>query len=170
MKTLLIARHAKSDWGDPSLHDHDRPLNSRGRRDASRVGRALAERGRVPDLAYSSTSARTRETWALLEPHLPDPPPVEWLRDLYMASTAGLMKVVRSAPVGTGTLMVLGHNPGIHDLATDLSASGRASLLNLVGRGMPTGAVAVVELDGDDWDDTAGGGRLADFIVPRALA
>lgn len=168
MKTLLIARHAKSDWGDASLPDHDRPLNARGRRDAPRVGIALAERGHAPAHVYSSTAARTRETWALMEPHLPGRPRVEWLREMYLAPASRLLDVVRSAPAGADTVMALGHNPGIHGLAAGLSVDGRTSLLGVVGRNMPTGAVAVVELDGDGWEDVAGG-RLADLILPRAL-
>ncbi len=168
MRTLLIARHAKSDWSDPRLPDHDRPLSRRGLRDAPNVGRALAERGHAPDYVCSSTSVRTRETWALMEPHLPGRPRVDWLPGLYLGSTARLLAALQSAPAEAGTVMALGHNPGIHGLAAELPATGRPSLLRLVGRNMPTGAVAIVELDGDGWEDMAGG-RLADLILPRAL-
>lgn len=175
MKTLLIARHAKSDWTDSSLDDHDRPLNARGRRDAPKVARAVAAAGCVPERVYSSTSARTRETWALMRAELVrigalGPAPLEeWRRDLYLASAGHVLDVVRAAPAGAGAIMALWHNPGVHELSARLSVHGDPALLERVGRHMPTGAVAVVELDGPRWDAAAAGGRLARLILPREL-
>ena len=175
MKTLLIARHAKSDWTDSSLEDHDRPLNERGRRDAPKVARAIAAAGCVLDRVYSSTSARTRETWALMRPELArlgalGPPPLaRWRRDLYLASAGHVLDVLKAAPPGAGAIMALGHNPGVHELAARLSVRGEPATLQRVARHMPTGAVAVVELDAPRWDAAATGGRLARLILPRNL-
>lgn len=169
MRTLLIARHAKSDWSAPELADHERPLNARGRRDAPRVAHALAGRGRTPDHVFSSTSARTRETWALMAPCFDARPPVEWLPELYLASPRTVLDVAASAPAGAATVMVLGHNPGVHEAAARLSARGAAEALERIGAHMPTGAVAVVELDGSSWKGAAGDGTLADLILPKEL-
>ena len=175
MKTLLIARHAKSDWGNPSLPDHDRPLNARGRRDAPKVARAVAAAGCVLERVYSSTSARTRETWARMRPELTrlgalgPRPLVEWRRDLYLASAADVQAVVRAAPADADAIMVLGHNPAVHQVAARLSVRGEPALLERVARHMPTGAVAVVELDAPRWDAAASGGMLARLILPRDL-
>ena len=100
MRTLYVLRHAKSDWGDASLQDFDRPLNGRGRKAAKAMGSEMRERGLAPDLVYSSPSARTTETLARVE---------EWLRrelrevevpSIYLAETGTLVDLIRSAPAG----------------------------------------------------------------------
>lgn len=169
MRRLLLARHAKSSWSDTSLMDHDRPLNGRGRRAASLVAAALEDRGFVPDLVYSSTSRRTRDTWALMEPRFGGHPRVEYLSGLYHAPPRAVLDIVAGAPPTAGTLMVLGHNPSAHALAAHLAREGSREQRDRVIRSFPTGAVAVIELAGEDWDGADAGGRLLDFIVPRFL-
>ncbi|MGI9628294.1 MAG: SixA phosphatase family protein [Longimicrobiales bacterium] len=170
MPTLLLARHAKSSWDHPSLTDHDRPLNDRGRRAAPLVGAALREGGWIPDLVYSSTSVRTRETWALLGEALGDGPEVEFQQDLYLASPGTMFGAIQSAPPDTSTLMILAHNPGTHALAVGLASTGPTDDLRALRMKFPTGAVAVLEFDQDRWGEIDDQGRLLTFIQPRHLS
>lgn len=169
MRRLLLARHAKSSWGDPSLADHDRPLNGRGRRAAPLVAAALAERGFAPDTVYSSSSCRTRETWELMAPRFAGHPHVEFLSRLYLAPPRAVLETIASVPAATATLMVLGHNPSTHALAAYLARKGDPRQRDRIIRSFPTGAVAVIELDGDDWGEAEEGGELLDYVIPRSL-
>ena len=169
MKRLLLARHAKSSWRDRSLRDHDRPLNGRGRRAAPRVGAKLEELGCAPERVYSSTSARTRETWALMEPHFRGRPVVEFSRELYLASPKALLDAAAAAPPEAGAIMLLGHNPSTHAVAAYLARSGDPEEIERLRHAFPTGAVAVVELSGSAWSDVEQGGALAHFLLPRKL-
>lgn len=178
MKRIVVVRHAKSSWADSAVADHDRPLNARGRWAAKRVAAALAERGYAPELTYCSTAARTRQTWELMasrferasrEDEAGNAPQVRFLRELYLATTATLLELAAAAPADAGTLMILGHNPGVHSLACRLARSGDPEDMDLLRLKMPTGAAAVVELGGDRWDLVPGGGELTHLILPRRL-
>lgn len=169
MRHLIAVRHAKSSWADHSLSDHDRPLNARGRRAAPMVAAALRDAGYVPDLAYSSTSARTRETWSLMAPAFGNDPPVHFRRELYLASLAAILRVVASAPPEVKTVMTLGHNPGILQVALELSRRGDPEELRTLRGGLPTGTAVVVALDGDSWLSVTEGGEMVKLILPRRL-
>ena len=169
MRRLLLARHAKSSWGDPSLADHDRPLNRRGRRAAPLVAAALAARGFAPDTVYSSTSCRTHETWERMAPRFGGRPHVEFLSELYLAPPRAVLETIATAPSAVETLMVLGHNPSTHALAAYLARKGDPEQRDRIIRSFPTGAVAVIELDSDDWGEVEKGGELLDYVIPRTL-
>lgn len=161
MKTLLLLRHAKSSWDEPSLRDFDRPLAGRGKRDAPRIGRALAERGPLPDLIVSSPAARTRatikavRTAALLEADL------QFEDIVYGASSAELIKLIRRLPAEKNCVMIVGHNPGLEDLVTRLT--------KMPAR-MPTAALACVEFKEGGWEDIEDGeGNLAWLLTPKDL-
>lgn len=162
MKTLLVLRHAKSSWEDTELKDHDRPLNPRGVRDAPRMGRLLAAEELVPDLVLSSTAVRALDTAELAMGVIDGAPEIESTRDLYLASPHDYLEVIGARGGDAGRLMVVGHNPGITALVTRLTG---------VCEEMPTAALAVVELEIDDWSgiETAGRGRLAAFWRPKDL-
>ncbi len=170
MPILLLARHAKSSWADGSLRDHDRPLNRRGADDAPRVGSALKERDLVPDLVYSSTSARTRETVAGLEDGIEMPLEVHFIPELYLASPGTMLAAVQSAPDDVERLMILAHNPGTHALAVGLAADGARKDLEQMRYKFPTGAVAVLTFETDRWSDIQGDGTLVEFIRPRFIS
>ena len=169
MRRVMLARHAKSSWGDPTLTDHERPLNARGYRAAILVGAALNKLGCVPDVVYSSTSVRTRETWERMEPHLGGQPRVEFHRDLYLASPRMVLAAIASAPAEVHTLMVLGHNPSTHALAAYLARTGDPRDIDRLRGKFPTGAVAVIDLASESWADAEEGGDLVHFILPRTL-
>ena len=169
MKTLLLFRHAKSSWDDDSLPDHRRPLAPRGRRAAPAVAAQLRELDAVPDLVLSSTSQRTRQTIQLALDHLGHPM-VEFDEVLYLAGPSQILRSIRATDDLVDTLMLVGHNPGMHEISialTDRDASTAAARLDAK---FPTAAVAVVEFDVDRWEDIGPGlGRLAHFVRPKDL-
>jgi len=138
MPTLILLRHAKSDWsgGEP---DHERPLAARGRRQAPEAGRWLADHVDRIDLAVVSSAARARSTWSLAAAELSTAPPVRLDEQVYGASSSTLLRVVRDLPDDLGTVVLVGHNPGLEDLASTLAGSWVS---------MPTSALAVLDVDG----------------------
>jgi phosphohistidine phosphatase len=138
MITLAIARHAKSDWGDPVLSDHDRPLNARGRRDAPAMAKLLAARGFRPAAILSSTATRAQDTAAAFAAALGVPVTLE--RSLYGASAGTLLAV--AAASGEERVLLVAHDPGLSELAHALAADITH---------MPTCAVATFVWDTDDW-------------------
>lgn len=168
MKTLILLRHAKSSWDDSALDDHDRPLAGRGRRAAPAIAAHLADSGYIPDLVLCSTAARTRETLDLASEHLGGPP-VEYDTSLYLAGPGRLLRNVRDAD-DVDTLMVVGHNPGIHTFALGLCDRTVDAELRPLERKFPTAAVAVIEFDTESWDEIGQGtGRLVHFMRPKDL-
>ncbi|MGR3461990.1 MAG: SixA phosphatase family protein [Roseovarius sp.] len=161
MKRLILMRHAKSDWGDPTLPDRDRPLNARGRRSATALGGWLRAKGAVPDQILCSSSERTQETCARL--NLPLAP---GLHDaLYLAEVPDMLRLLRGA-TGSQVLM-LGHNPGIAEFAACLVA---APPDHPRFGDYPTGAALVARFEIDDWADVAPGtGTALHFTIPRDL-
>ncbi|TGQ46618.1 MULTISPECIES: histidine phosphatase family protein [unclassified Mesorhizobium] len=170
MKQLLLLRHAKSSWDDPDLIDFDRPLAGRGQKAALRVGRELARRGWLPDLALVSPALRTRDTWRLVSAELPGKTPAKFAQALYEASAADILAKVRQANSSTASLLVLGHNPGLEEFARRLAGTGsdEAALRKLEEK-FPTTAVARFVFDGD-WAQLAlGAARLTHCIRPKDL-
>ena len=160
---LVIVRHAKSSWADPDLADHDRPLNARGRRAATVVGRHLRDAGPVPDLVVCSSATRARETLARFE--LPAATDVRVEDLLYGADAPTLLDRLRTVPATVGSVLLLGHNPGVEDLVALLVADRHA-----VPDRFPTGAVADLRVSNGRWSELAPhGAALRDFVVPRAL-
>jgi len=146
MRSLLILRHAKSSWDDPSQDDYDRPLNKRGRKEAKAVGKRM--RSRLPDLVLSSSAVRARETVALWQKASRYEGPIEERRDFYLASPERYLEALQGLGTRGATTMVVGHNPGLEEL-----------VLRLTGRHepMPTAALAELELALDSWEDLARG-------------
>jgi phosphohistidine phosphatase len=143
-RTLIVLRHAKSDWsgGEPDI---DRPLAPRGLRQAPEAGQWLAAHAGRLDLALVSPAQRTRSTWELVAAQLTDPPEVRVDDRLYAASGGQLLAVLRELPDDLATIVLVGHNPGVEDLVERLT--GR--LVEL-----PTSAIAVAT----GWDSWAGAG------------
>ncbi|MET9571144.1 SixA phosphatase family protein [Streptomyces virginiae] len=163
---LLLVRHAKAvPKGDPA-EDFERALGERGKADAPRTGRWLADEGYNADLALCSPSRRTRQTWQLLAPALPDPPDVVYDERLYNAAPNALVTVLTERGAGLGCVALVGHNTGIHELATALCGTGSAELLEQLKDGFPTSGVVVVDLAGG-WEDLAPGrGHLTAMWSP----
>jgi phosphohistidine phosphatase len=163
--TLILTRHGKSDWDAPG-GDHARPLNARGRAAAGAVAGWLAEKEWRPELVLSSDALRTRQTWAQMAPRL-GAVPVDWRRRLYLAEPGTMLRVLREAGRGRRVLLLLGHNPGIAQLAQALLAEAPA---HPRFADFPTCATLVARFDAADWGAVrSGSGRVLDFVVPREL-
>ncbi|MGQ9371923.1 SixA phosphatase family protein [Azospirillum sp. A39] len=171
MKTLFLLRHAKSAWDDPSLADHDRPLAPRGRKAAPRVGRRLRDLGLRPERALCSTARRAVDTLALVLEALGGDVPVEREHGLYLCGSRGLLERLRGVPGDVGSLMLVAHNPDLHELATELAGAGPAEAVAALRAKFPTGACAVLTFEAADWRAVEpGAGRLVEFMLPRTLA
>ena len=168
MRRLLLLRHAKSDWPE-GIADAERPLNERGNAAAPLIAAFIAKEKFAPGLALVSTARRTRETWALISPHLPS---VEAKFDdrLYGAPADSILRVIRETPAEIETLLVIGHNPGLERLAESFAKSGNADAIRRLGKKYPTAGLAVIELPLNDWKEAAPpAGRLEMFVTPKSL-
>jgi phosphohistidine phosphatase len=164
MHQLLFLRHAKSSWDDPKLADRDRPLSKRGRRAAARMRSAIGELGLMPDVVLVSPSRRTLETLAALEPW-DDAPVVEQIDGLYLATAQQLLTVLRDVNETVRSVMLIGHNPGMHELAVQLSGVSDGRL----AAGFPTAALAEFSI-GTQWRQLdQAGTRLNRFLTPKDL-
>lgn len=157
MQRLILFRHAKAERTSPTGEDYDRPLAARGREDALLMGRVLTEAGYKPDLALVSSARRTIQTWEAAATAFPAAR-VDLVRELFLADAETLLAAAERAAVRGETLMLLAHNPGLHDLALQLSAGGDDLRL---ARGFPTGAAAVFDVP------EPGRYRLADVLFPE---
>jgi len=169
MRTLYLLRHAKSSWASPLLDDFERPLNKRGREAAPQVGRLLRRRGLLPDLVLCSAARRAMETWELAGHAIGRNLPVKVYRGLYLASAAKILDIIRRASDETGSLLVVGHNPGMERCALQLAGPGSdpEALADLQAK-YPTAAVSVLEVDAERWRDLDfGAARLTGFLKPR---
>lgn len=163
---LLLIRHAKSSWDDPALPDRERPLTKRGRKAAERVAAHLRRAGHRPDLVLCSPSRRTRETLELLKLGGADAVVDD---GLYGANDDDLLARLRELPEDAGTVAVIGHNPGMQDLAIELVGSDAAAGAVRLRERFPTAAMAVFDVEGR-WRDLAPSRvRLASFVVPKDL-
>lgn len=168
-RQLLLLRHAKSSWGDLALDDFDRPLAQRGLDAAPSMGREIARRGWIPQKALVSAALRTRDTWRLVSGEWDATrSEVEFSRAIYEASADDILAEIRKTAKPVSTLLVVGHNPGMEELARRL-ASGRsdAGVLDRLRAKFPTGALARFEFEGD-WNSLkTGTARLTHFVRPR---
>lgn len=165
-KRLILTRHAKSSWDDPTMADHDRPLNDRGKAAAADLGHWLASRGYIPDEVLCSDALRTRKTWSGIAPALPGTPVLTLKPALYHAGPDVMLAVLKHAQADT--IMMIGHNPGIAEFAQRLVARAPA---NPEFQRYPTGATLVASFEIDNWTDLQFGmGALRDFIVPKEIA
>lgn len=164
-RTLILIRHAKSDWDDPRLTDHQRPLNARGRRAAPRIGAWLATQGLAPGEALVSDATRTRETWGYIAAQLPDAPAPTLHPTLYLASPEAMLTHLRGATAPV--VAMVGHNPGTAALARLLVDT--PPIHPSFGR-YPTAATTVLDFDIDSWQEVEPGtGHARAFVIPRDL-
>ena len=162
MKTLLIFRHAKSSWKDLGLRDFDRPLNKRGKMDAPRMGKLLAEQDLVPDLIITSAATRARLTAEAVAETSGYDAEIFETSELYMAMPEDYIAVLNHVQDSNTLVMVVGHNPGIEDLIEDLTGEWYR---------MPTAALAHIQLDIDSWQslDAESEGELVNNWYPKEL-
>lgn len=165
---LWLLRHAKSSWDEAGLADHDRPLAPRGERDADRMGAFLARQRIRPALVLCSSGLRARQTLARVLPSLGDRLDIRIEPDVYTFDPAPLLERLRAVPHGVPSVMLIGHNPALQELA--LTIADRGDGLGQMTTKFPTCALAEIELSVDSWLDVAPGtGSLLRVTVPRRL-
>jgi phosphohistidine phosphatase len=170
MRRLILLRHAKSDWTGIGLKDRDRGLASRGRDSAPRVGAYMAHHALIPDLVLASTATRARDTWGLVAEAFRKPPPVIYEEKLYETDPKAIFDVIKSTERDIHVLLVVGHNPGLRDLAELLIASGDVDARQRLLEKFPTAGLAVIDFPIDDWGKLhPQSGRLDRFVAPRQL-
>lgn len=166
-RTLILLRHSKSTWG-LDVHDHERPLSSRGRRDGVAAGKWFARHGVTPDAVLCSSAVRTRETWDRLAKGGIEAGEVSYHDKLYEAFVPDLHKVLRKLPGKVRTAMLIGHSPGVPDLLDTLAArDGKKNLWASIDKKFPTSAFAIITFDGPWSDLKAGTAKLETYQVPR---
>lgn len=166
-RRLILLRHAKSDW--PDVPDRDRPLAKRGRRDAPVIGRWLHDQGYQPQIVICSDATRTRETWDLVAPELGGSPSVTFEPRAYAASALTLLYLVRELPADCRAALLIGHNPGVSELASTLIEAAGDDTPGTPGLRFPTAAVAVLEFAGDWAGLSLARARLVAYTSPGDL-
>lgn len=172
MRRLLLLRHAKTETDAPSGKDFDRRLDDRGRLDATMMGGWLSKHPPLPDLVCVSTAVRAQQTWELVAAAMPTAnSAVADLDELYGAGPSELLSVIRGAAVeDPKRLMIVGHNPGLHEMALSLIGGGDAAGQKAIADNLPTGALVVIDFPIDDWSDVAfRAGQLIQFASPKLL-
>jgi phosphohistidine phosphatase len=162
MKTVILLRHAKSSWDSPASSDFQRPLNSRGIRDAPRIGAWIAEQGLRPDWVLCSAATRAQETLDGLQTTLDLDANITITNDLYLAPPKTVIELLSQVDDSVECSLVIAHNPGMEGLLWGLCGTDNS---------MPTCALAVIELPIDSWMaiDLNCQGTLQHYITPRAL-
>jgi phosphohistidine phosphatase len=168
MKRVYLLRHAKSSWKDDSLPDRDRPLAGRGRRAAKAMARHLETEGIRPDLLLCSSARRTRETLELVKGAWGDGVETKVDEALYGASESELLVHLKALPEEVGSVMLIGHNPGLEDLALALASDGAG--LARMSEKYPTAALATIDLPANRWGTVRRrSGELVGFVRPKDL-
>jgi phosphohistidine phosphatase len=175
MRRLMLLRHAKTESDAPSGRDQDRRLDDRGHKDAAKIGEWMAEHPPFPDTVLVSPAVRAKQTWDIAWEAMQDQvdePQVEFLPELYGADPSQLLEVIRTAtlPANPKRVMLVGHNPGMHELALMLTGSGDAAGRKALADNLPTAGLAIFDFDVKDWGDVAyRRGELVLFVSPKLL-
>jgi phosphohistidine phosphatase len=174
MRRLMLLRHAKTETDAPSGRDQDRRLDERGHQDAAMIGDFIAGHPLAPELVLVSTAVRAQQTWELALAAMKDriaAPQVETVAELYGAEPMQILHHIRlAAAFDPKQLLVVGHNPGLHELALALTGQGDPEARQELMRNMPTSGLAIFDFDTDDWGDVSfARGNLLMFITPKLL-
>ncbi len=170
MRRLMLLRHAKTERAELGARDRDRELTKRGRSDAQAIGAYMARHGLVPDLALVSPATRARETWTLAADYFAPAPKAVGEERIYNASADNLLALITETG-RTRSLLLVGHNPGLHDVAVALVASGDAAARERLSEKLPTAGLVIIDLAFDDWALLhPHSGRLERFVSPRLIA
>jgi len=170
MRRLMLLRHAKTERAEPGQRDRDRKLLKRGRAEAPTLGAYMAHHDLIPDLALISPAARAQETWDLVADAFEKPPRRETDDRIYNASPHKLLEVV-AEPRKAIKLLIVGHNPSLHEFALQLIASGDVEAREQLREKLPTSGLVVMDLPVDDWTELRPhSARLERFVTPRLIA
>jgi len=164
VKKLYLLRHAKAAAAAVGDADRERPLTERGQRAARALARWMAEKRLEPELILCSSATRTRQTLALILPSFARARQVLYEDALYLADARGLLARLRQVPASVASVLLVGHNPGLEELAAQLAGGSRR-----LGDGLPTGALVVFELAAD-WDEAGDkAARFVGLVTPKEL-
>lgn len=175
MRRLMLLRHAKTETDAPSGRDQDRRLDDRGHRDAAQIGDWIAAHPPFPDTVLVSHAVRARQTWDVAWAAMKDrvaAPQVEVLPELYGADPAQILDSIRTAPIPADPrqLLLIGHNPGMHEVALMLIGRGDPAGAKALAHNLPTAGLAIFDFEVEDWGDVAyRRGKLVLFISPKLL-
>ena len=162
----MLLRHAKAEKAESGMRDRDRPLSARGRADAARIGAYLVQQALAPDRVMVSSALRTRETWEHIAPAFSTAPSVDHEDSLYESGSQTILTTIKAADRSISALLVIGHNPGLYDVARHLLAGETRGL----DEGLPTAGLVVIDFADNNWRKlTARSGRLQAFVTPRLL-
>ena len=167
-RTVILLRHGKSSWSDTTLADIDRPLAPRGERASRKLAKYMRRKRIQPSLVLCSPSLRTRQTLEAVESSLGKRCAVEVVPQLYAASEEELLERLQALPESVSSVMLIGHNPGLHNLALVLAS--RGTDLSQLEEKFPTGALATLVVHSESWTALRPGeAELVDYVVPRQL-
>ncbi|MGY4372264.1 phosphohistidine phosphatase [Bradyrhizobium sp. LB1.3] len=175
MRRLLLLRHAKTEIDAPSGRDQDRRLDDRGQRDSAQLGDWIAAHPPFPEAVLVSHAVRARQTWDIVWEAMKDrvaAPQVEILPELYGADPAQILETIRTAtvPADPKQLLLIGHNPGMHEVALMLMGGGDPAGAKAIADNLPTAGLAIFDFDVKDWGDVAyRRGKLVQFVSPKLL-
>ena len=170
MKIVSLMRHAKSSWQDISLKDFDRSLNKRGNKNAVTIGKFINSQKEIPDIIFSSSAKRTRETLERADINSRNQSPM-FLDELYLATASELLKIIQLTPEEFSHVMIIGHNPGLHELFLKLTAKADPAHFAILYQNLPTSAYGQISFEVNDWKDIQkGSGSLNIFATPKLLS
>ena len=170
MRTLMLLRHAKAVPADGKIRDRDRPLSSRGQKDAPKIGAYMARHQLRPERALVSPSRRTRQTWELLGSALGKQTRAAYEERLFDASPQAIIDVIQETGAACPTLLVIGHNPSLHRVATGLIGTGDLDAREQLRENLPTSGLVIIEFPFDDWRKLhPQAGRISHFVTPNLL-
>lgn len=170
MRRLILLRHAKAERSEPGMSDNSRALIDRGRKDAAKIGGYMAGHGLIPDRVLISPAARAQETWKHAAGAFRPAPGALSAEGLYDATPHTILAVIKDTPANAHTLLIVGHNPGLHDLAVMLVASGDIDARERLREKLPTSGLVIIDFAFDDWGKLhPQSGRLERFVSPKSL-
>jgi len=170
MRRLMLFRHAKAERSIPGGSDFDRPLIERGRKDAGKIGAYIASHALTPERVLVSPSARTQETWKYAAKAFKPAPAATMVENIYDATPHAILAAIKEAPAKAHSLLVIGHNPGLQELAVMLIASGDVDARERLREKLPTSGLAIIDFAFDDWSKLhPQSGRLERFVTPKSL-
>lgn len=170
MRRLLLLRHSKADRSQPGESDIERRLIERGRKDAALIGGYMAKHALTPERVLVSPALRTQETWKSASGAFRPAPGATTVERLYDATAHTIFAVIKDAPASAHSVLVVGHNPGLHELALMLIASGDIEAREQLAEKLPTSGLIIIDFAVDTWSALhPHSGRLERFVTPKSL-
>lgn len=170
MPTLYLLRHGNAGFGGPGQQDQERTLDPAGRQAATLMGRYLAQLPARLDLVLCSAAQRTRQTWALAAAALDNPPEAEFDDALYLCPGAALQQRIRELPQAADAVMIVGHNPGLHETALFYSGAGEDDVIGGLLLDFPPAGLVALKFDQSWAALSAHAGQLEFVVTPRDLS